>query len=169
MNVDRLTTGEKVLGVSGLILFLFSFFSLWAKFETNVAGVPGVGGTQRFNAWDAYGFHVKLAVLLGLVAFALVAARAADIKMDIPWGTVYLAVGGLSLLLMLIGILTGPAGGGGFEAFGASLEISRGLGLFIGTVLAAAMAAGAWMHYSGDTTTTTTTTTPPPSSPPPAV
>lgn len=169
MDLDRLTTGEKTLGISGLVLFLFSFFSLWAKFEANVAGVPGASGTVRYNAWDGYGFHVKLAVLLGLVAAALVIARAADVKADIPWGMVYLGVGGGSLVLMLIGILTGPAGSSGYEIAGSSFEISRGLGLFIGTLLSAAMAAGAWMHYSGESSTTTTTPPPTPQAPPPAV
>jgi hypothetical protein len=167
MNLDRLTTGEKILGACGAVLFLFSFVSLWGKIETKGAGIGNA--TVRFNAWDGYGFHVKLAIILGLVAAALVIAKAAEVKIDMPWGLVYLGVGGLALLLLLIGLLTGPAGGGGGSAFGFSVEVSRGIGLFIGVLLSAGMAYGGWMFYNEESAATTATGPTTPDAPPPAV
>jgi hypothetical protein len=156
MDPNRLTTGEKVLGASALLLFLLSFFGFWAKVEAG-------GITLRFNAWDAYGILVKLPLLLALVAIALVVARAADAKLSIPWGTTYLGVAGVSFLFMLIALLIGPDESA--SAFG--VEVSRGLGLFLGTLLTAAMAAGAWMHYSESPGTTSSPAAP--DAPPPAV
>ena len=160
MDVNRLSTGEKILGGSALALFILSFVGIWAKVELKGAGV---GLTEKFSAWDGYGFLVKVALLLALVAVALVLARAADANLNIPWNTAYLGVAGLTLLFMLLALLVGPDESGSGESFGVSVEISRGIGLFLGTLLAAAMAAGAWMHQGGVTTTTATT----PDAPPP--
>jgi hypothetical protein len=174
MDPNRLTTGEKILGVSGLLLFILSFFKLWAKIEVNSQGVD-LGGlasaSQKFSAWDAYGFLVKLGLICALVAAILVIARAAmaNLTLPVPLGLVYLGLSGVTLLFVLLALLVGPDESGSGTFFGVSVEISRGIGLFIGTILAAAMAAGAWMHYQseGSGTPVVGTTVPPTQPPPP--
>jgi hypothetical protein len=164
MDPNRLSTGEKVLGGSALLLLILSFLGFWAKVEVSAAGS---GVTQKFNAWDGYGFLVKVALLLSLVAIGLVIAKAADAKLSIPWGTTYLGVGGGALIFMLLALVVGPDESGSGNVFGVKVEISRGIGLFLGTLLAAAMAFGAWMHYSEGTGTSTAPAAP--EAPPPAV
>ena len=164
MDPNRLSTGEKLLGGSALLLFILSFLGFWAKVEVEGGGV---GLTEKFNAWDGYGFLVKVSLLLALVAIALVGAKAANASLSIPWGTTYLGVGGAALVFMLLALIVGPDESGSGSAFGVRVEISRGIGLFIGTLLAAGMAFGAWMHYSEGTTTSTAPPTP--EAPPPAV
>jgi hypothetical protein len=175
MDPNRLTTGEKILGVSGLLLFILSFLKMWAKIEVNTKGLGDLGGlgdaSQKFSGWDAYGFLVKLGFILALVAVVLVVARAAmaNLTLPFPLGLVYLGIGGLTFLLMLLALLVGPDESGSGTFFGVSVEISRGIGLFVGTLLAAAMAAGAWLHYQseGSGSPAVATTVPPTQPPPP--
>lgn len=166
MDPNRLSQGEKILGGSALLLLILSFLPLWAKVEVEGAEILGIDSTTRYSAWsDAFGFLLKLALILTIVALVFVIVRAVGTNMNLPvpaW-QIYAACAGLTLLLLLITVLTGPAGPTG--DFGG-IEISRGLGVFIAPVLGAAMAYGAWSHMQaeGGTTRTTTTTTPPPAS-----
>lgn len=148
--MDRLSMGEKLLGGSAVVLFLLSFLDYWAKVE-----IEGVGAqiTERGNAWDAYGFLLKLGILLAVVAAGLVAARAANANLTIPWSNVYRGLAVATLVLVGITLLIGPDESGSFTSDFGSVEISRGIALFLGTLLAALMAAGAWMH-SEDTSAT---------------
>lgn len=149
--MDRLSLGEKLLGASGLALFLFSFVGLWAKVEVEAGGAQD---TTRFSAWDAYGFLVKLALILALAAGALVIAKAAGVNVPVPYATAYKGLAAVTLALMVLALVIGPDESGSGSVAGFSVEISRGIGLFIGTLLAAAMAAGAWMHSDSPATTT---------------
>jgi hypothetical protein len=152
-----------MIGVSSLVLLVLSFIPLWAKVE--------IGDfTNRYNAWSAaYGFMMKLALVLTILVLALVALRAVGTQMTLPvpaW-QIYLGLSGLALLLYLILVFTGPIGDQG--DFG-TVEISRGVALFLAPVLGAAMAFGAYMHMQEEGGTTgaarggPTTTPPPPAS-----
>lgn len=137
--MDRLSLGEKVLGGSALALFLLSFVNQWIKVE---ADSEFFSGSAKGNAWDGYGFPLKLGLVLALVAAGLVIARAANANLSIPWSNAYRGLAIATLVLVALTLLIGPDEGGDISG----LEISRGIALFIGTLLAAAMAAGAWMH-----------------------
>lgn len=165
MDLNRLSQGEKILGGSSLALFILSFLPLWAKVEVSSEGFGDA--SQRFSAWDAYGLLVKLGLLAALIAFALVAAKAADVKLEIPRDTVYLVLAGITLATILLALLVGPDETGSGNLLGVSIEISRGIGIFLGTLLAGAMAAGAWMHKGAPSLTTGTSGTGP-AAPPPA-
>lgn len=180
MDLNRLSLGEKLLGVCALVLFVLSFIGFWAKVEVSGAGdlgALGVDATQRFNAWSGYGPLVDIGLIVALIAAVLVGVRAAgaNFNMPLPWGTTYLVLSGITLLAMVLALLIGPAEEGGGTFFGISVEISRGIGLFIGTLLALGMAAGAWLANQAESsaapasampTTPTTPTTP--SGPPPS-
>lgn len=143
MNLDRLSLGEKILGASGLALFLLSFVGMWVKVEAEGAGTEI---TARGNAWDGYGFLLKLGLFLALVAAGLVIARAANANLDIPRRNAYLGLSIVTLFLVGLTLLIGPDESGSFSNELGSIEISRGIALFIGTLLAAVMVAGAWLH-----------------------
>ncbi|MEA2461062.1 MAG: hypothetical protein QOH90_1239 [Actinomycetota bacterium] len=166
MDLNRLSTGEKTLGISAALLFLLSFAGIWAKVEVKGAGLGDA--TTKFSAWNGYGFLMKLALILALIAVAVVVARAAGVDMSLPYGQLYLGLGGATFLFLLLTLLIGPDESGSGSLGLISVEISRGIGLFIGTLLAALMAFGAWMHYSGGDTATTPSPAMP-EAPPPAV
>ena len=186
MDLNRLSLGEKLAGLCALVLFVLSFLKIWAKVEVSGAGdldAFGIDTTQRFSAWDAYGFLVKLGLIAALIVFVLVVVRAvgSNVSLPMPWGTVYLVLAGITLIAMVLALLIGPDESGSGDFFGVSVEISRGLGTFIGALLALGMAAGAWLAYNEESsgtgtpvmpTTPTTPTTPTapttPSSPPPS-
>lgn len=146
--MDRLSLGEKVLGASALALFLLSFAGFWIKVEADV-----VDFTVRGNAWEGYGILLKLGLFLALAAAVLVIARAANANLTLPWATVYKGLAGATLALIVIQFLIGPAEADGFQG----VEVSRGIALFIGMLLAAVMAAGAWMHSEAPAASTTST------------
>ena len=141
--MDRLSMGEKVLGGSALLLFLLSFVNQWVKVEDD-----GLGGefSVKGNAWDGYGFLLKLGLFLAIVAAGLVVARAANVNLSIPWANAYRGLAIATLLCVGVTFAIGPDESGSVSTAAGSIEISRGLGLFAGTVLAALMAVGAWMH-----------------------
>ena len=180
MDLNRLSTGEKIVGGSALLLLVTSFISLWSKYET-----PEVEGfvesvSTRGNAWSAaFGFLMKLGLFLTLVALGIVIARAAGlldrVNLPAPLGLIYLGVAGLAALLIILNAIIGPDETAGVSGFGVNLEdagyeVSRGPLLYLGALLSLAMAAGAFMHFSGGDTTTARTGPPgtgPAAGPPP--
>ena len=74
MDLNKLTMGDRVIGISGIVLFVFSFFDwLGVKAESR-----GVLGEASDSAW---GFTLTLiAVLLGIAMVVLVALKAFDVQ-----------------------------------------------------------------------------------------
>ena len=171
MDLNRLTKGERILGISAALLLILSFLPLWAKLEIET-GIAELDSTSRFSAWsDVFGFLLKLGLVLAIVALVLVALRAAGTALTLPvpnW-QIYAVCAGVTLLLLLITVLTGPKGDQGSAA---GYEYSRGLAIFIAPVLGAAMAYGAFLTMSEEggslPTRTTTSGTGPTDPPPPA-
>ena len=157
------------------ILVLTSLLPLWASYGASVRG-GGIDQEQSesLTVWsNAYNFVPKLAILLALVALGLVIARIAGARLNLPasMGLIYVGVGGVATLLLLLTVLFGPREFGledsGFEAFGieASFDVSRGLLLFLGLLLAAAIAVGGYLHMqeeSGPAAATGPAMPPPP-------
>ncbi len=177
MDISRLTRGERILGISALLLLILSIFPLWAKYEVS-GGDLGFGieipdASQRYSAWSAATpFTIKLALVFALLALILVAIRAAGTNVNLPVAPsmLYLTFAGAAAGLLLIGVIMGPEGNdlsfGGFE-------ISRGPLMFAGLLLGLAMAAGAWLHQQEEGSTAVTPMAggppmvPPPGPPPP--
>lgn len=153
MDLNRLTKGEKLAGVSALILFIASFIPMWASrgYEAGVELPGGFETKANLNAWSGYGFTMKIALLLALVIVVLVLAKAAgaldQTNLPLPAGLVYAGAGALILLIMLFSVLTGPEGVNEADlGFGAKYVNDRGLLLFVGVLLAAAVAVGGFLH-----------------------
>jgi hypothetical protein len=173
VDLNRLTKGEKMIGISAVVLLVLSFIPMWAKLEIDTGGIeiPGVDTDQGFSAWSAaFGFLLKLGLVLAILALALVIIRAVgtNLNLPVPAWQLYVGLSGLALLLFLISILTGPVGDQGtFEGF----EYSRGILLFLAPVAGAAMAYGAYLHMEEEGASPAVTSGPPttpPSTPPPA-
>jgi hypothetical protein len=165
LDLNKLSKGERTLGISALALLVLSFLPLWAKFEAPDEFFGG--GSERYGAWSsAFGFLLKLALILTIIALVLVIMKAAGVAMSLPVPTwqIYAVAAGLTLLLLLITVLTGPRGDQGEVA---GFEWSRGLAVFIAPLLGAGMAFGAFQHMSEEGSAPTTTAAPP-SAPPPA-
>jgi len=143
MDVDRLSPGEKIAGVSAILLFIFMFFNWFGVEVSGVGGfsgsVPGAGG----NAWDALEF-IPIVLLLAIVAaLGTVALRLSDSTFEppVPMSTLVTVLGVISVLLILFRIIDPPS----FDSFGGvSVDATLSLGIFLGLVAAGGIAFGGY-------------------------
>jgi hypothetical protein len=143
MDVDKLNTGEKIAGVSAVLLFIFMFFT-WFGVEVSGSGgfsgtVPGAGG----SAWDALDFIPIVLVVTIVVALVNVFLRLSDSDYEPPvsMNVAVAILGGLSTLLVLFRIIDPP----GFGSFGGvSVDATLELGIFLGLLTAAGIAYGGY-------------------------
>jgi hypothetical protein len=152
MDVDKLNTGEKIAGVSAVLLFVFMFFT-WFGVEvsgsTGISGeVPGAGG----SAWDALEFIPIILVITIVVALINVFLRLSDSEYEPPvsMNVAVTVLGGLSVLLVLFRIVDPPS----FGSFGGvSVDGTLELGIFLGLLASAGIAYGGYkaMQEEGST------------------
>jgi hypothetical protein len=143
MDVDKLSTGEKIAGVSAVLLFIVMFFD-WFGVEVSGSNgfsgtVPGAGG----SAWDALDFIPIVLVVTIVVALVNVFLRLSDSDYEPPvsMNVVVAVLGGLSTLLVLFRIIDPP----GFGSFGGvSVDATREFGIFLGLITAAGIAFGGY-------------------------
>jgi hypothetical protein len=143
MDVDKLNTGEKIAGVSAILLFIFMFFT-WFGVEVSGSGgfsgtVPGAGG----SAWDALDFIPIVLVVTIVVALINVFLRLSDSDYEPPvsMNVAVAILGGLSALLVLYRIISPP----GFGSFGGvSVDGTLEFGIFLGLLAAAGIAFGGY-------------------------
>jgi hypothetical protein len=144
MELDRLNTGEKIAGVSAILLFVLMFFVDWFGVEVSGAGglsgdFPGAGG----SAWDALDLIRFVLLLTVLAAVGLAALRLTDSTYEppVPASTVVAVLGAISVLLILFRIIDPPSFGSfGGVSYDATLEV----GIFLGLISAAGIAYGGY-------------------------
>jgi hypothetical protein len=136
MDTTRLTTGDMIAGVGGIVL-LIALFLPWYGVSADVAGVSvSVSG----SGWEVLGFIDILLFLIAVVAIAVVAGRATNrLPAEVPGSLVLLGLGALAVLLVLFRIIDIPAGD-----VPDSVDLSRKIGIFIALIGAAAVAYGGW-------------------------
>lgn len=147
MDLNKLTTSDKVIAGSGIVLFI-AYFMPWFKAEFGGFSETASGGDVGF-------FWATLPMLLGLVAAGLVIAnKLFDVKLPdlpIPWGQAFLGAGALAAVLVVLKFIIGEDADGA-EALG--IDISRSFGLFLATLAAIGLAVGGFLKFQeGDGTT----------------
>jgi hypothetical protein len=141
MDLNRLTQGEKIAGVSALLLFIFMFLDWYG------VTISGGGETIDFggggNAWDALDFIPILLLIAVIATVAIVLIEASDTDIDLPvhGAAIVTVVGVVSFLLILFRIIDTPT----FASFGGvDAEGSVKYGIFLSLIAAAGMAFGGW-------------------------
>ena len=184
MDVNKLNSGEKVAGVSAVLLFIVMFFD-WFGVEVSGSNgfsgtVPGAGG----SAWDALDFIPIVLVIAIVVALVNVFLRLSDSDYETPisMNVAVAVLGGLSALLVLFRIVFPPSFG---DFGGVSVDATLEFGIFLGLIAAAGIAYGGYRGMQEDGVTFGDTadrlsggsggnpppppsSTPPPPPPPPA-
>jgi hypothetical protein len=148
MDLDKLSTGEKVSGVSAVLLFIFMFFD-WFGVE-----ISGPGGSASFSgeggsAWDALDFIPIILVIAIAVALINVALRLSDSAYEPPvsLNAAVAILGGLAFLLILYRIVVPPS----FGSFaGISADGTVEFGIFLGLLAAAGIAYGGYRGMQED-------------------
>lgn len=144
MDLNKLTTSDKVIAGSGILLFI-AYFLPWFKVDF------GVGGSVSASGGDVGFLWATLPMLLGLIAAAVVIAnKLFDVKLpDLPitWGQAFLAAGALAAVLVVLKLIIGED---------PSEIIERAFGLFLAALAAIGLAVGGYLKYQeGDSTTST--------------
>jgi hypothetical protein len=145
VDLNKLTTGDKLIAGSTIGLFIFSFLP-WFKVSVDGAGVFG-GFEESISGWDVgflWGrFPLFLAVLMA--AYVGIKAFSPDTKLPtlpVAWGQALLGVGCLCAFLVILKLLLGEdlSVPGGLE--GTGVEVSRSYGLFLSVIATVGLAVG---------------------------
>jgi hypothetical protein len=143
MELDRLSIGEKIAGVSAILLFIFMFLDWFGVEVSGAAGfsgdVPGAGG----SAWDALDFIPIVLIVTVVAALGLAVLRLTDSTYEppVPASTVVAVLGAISVLLILFRIIDPPSFG---DFGGVSYDATLKVGIFLGLISAAGIAYGGY-------------------------
>jgi hypothetical protein len=143
MDIDKLNTGEKIAGVSAVLLFIFMFFDWFGVEISGEGGSVSFGSGAGGSAWDALDFIPIVLVITIVIALVNVVLRLSDSDYEPPISmNVAIAVlGGLSVLLVLYRVISPPD----FGSFGGvTVEATREFGIFLGLLAAAGIAFGGY-------------------------
>jgi hypothetical protein len=138
-DASRLRSGELIVGVSAVLLFIFMFLSWYGS--PGSFGLPNVS----YDAWDAFSVIDLFLLLTVIVALALVVTQATRRSPAIPvsLSVITTTLAGLSVLLILFrmidppGIVDVPAG------LDAHLDRTLDIGIYLG------LAASLGILYGG--------------------
>jgi hypothetical protein len=164
MDTSRLTPGDMIAGVGGIVL-LISLFLPWYGVSVDVAGFSA---SESATGWEVLSLIDIILFLCAVVAIGVVAARVAGaLPPDIPAGVVLLGAGALALLLCLFRLIDIPAPGDVPD----EVDLSRKVGVFIALLASGAIAYAGWRTNAErpGAPAATPAAQPPPASPPPAV
>ena len=147
MDLNKLTTSDRLIAGGGLLLFIGSFLPWF--------GIEGFSGSG--SGWDVGFLWGGIPALLGLACAAVIlATKLGDVKLpDLPitWGQAILGAAALSALLVLLKLLMGHEE----CAFDLCVDFDRKWGLFLSALAAIALAVGAFLKFQeGDAGVATT-------------
>ena len=124
-----------------IVMFIFTWFSV--DFGQDDLGL-GSGIDTGANAWQAFGFIdiVLFVTILVAIGGALITANAQSVNTPVAISAITTALGILSVLLILFRIIDPP--GSGDIPDGFDIGISRGIGVWLGLILAGGITYGGW-------------------------
>jgi hypothetical protein len=125
-----------------IVMFIFSWFSLDASGEGEVF-LSAADADTGYNAWQSFGYIdiVLFVTILVAVGGALVAANATSVNTPVTISAITAGLGILSFLLILFRVISPPSFGIPDNDF---VTIGRGIGVWLGLILTAAIAYGGW-------------------------
>jgi hypothetical protein len=156
---ERLSSGERLVGVSGVVLFVVSFLPwLGGRISTfTINGRPFSTSKYEFTH-PAWGFTITLiAVVVGMVLVAAIALKAAETELSgwpgrLTEGQLFATLGGLAFVLVLTKVLVGanvtpasfslPSTAGLGGALRLTVVKTRSFGAYAGLVSSAGLAVG---------------------------
>ena len=132
MDLDRLSTADKVIGASA-ILFLIALFMPWY----------GLAGASN-NGWD-YFLTGILPLLIAAEMVAVIAIQRFSTtelpKPPIPWSQIQLMAGVMIVVLLLLRVLITSD----VEVLGESFDLARKYGLWIALIAAVGLGVGGFL------------------------
>jgi uncharacterized membrane protein YhaH (DUF805 family) len=143
MDLDRLSDGEKIAGVSAIALFIFMFFEWFSVDVSTGSGSLSVSASGSGSAWDALDNIPIFLVITIIAALAVVALRLTDADYEPPVSAnaVVAVLGIISALLILFRIVDPPGAG---SIPGISVDVSPAFGIFLSLIAAAGIGYGSY-------------------------
>jgi hypothetical protein len=137
LDINKLNTGEKVIGISGILLLIFSFFP-WLGYSAGPFSASKSACTFTL-CW--------LAVVLGVLMAGYVIAKAAGVDLpdlgNMRWAHILLGVAIVAFLFILIKVIVGPSG---VDLSGTGVSKDRKIGIFLGLLASIGLVAGAYLN-----------------------
>lgn len=137
MDLGRLRTGDRVLGASAVALAVVAFFPWFG------VTVPGAFTAREGGFGNPFS---TVGILLAMVLLVVVALRAtprALPELRVRWDRIVSVVAAVSALLLLLQLLVG---GGEVTAFGATADLEREIGVWLGALCGLGLVAGALLN-----------------------
>jgi len=147
MDTANVGRGTLIAGVSGVLLFIFMFFSWYgidkvAGFEVPDEQLEGAGQEASFNAWEAFSFTdlVLLLAVLVAVGVLVIELTGASVSLPVAGSALTVGLGALALLLLLYRVINPPSP----DILGQEIDLGRKLGLFLGLLATAGITYGGY-------------------------
>lgn len=140
LDTSKIGFGEMVAGVSAVLLFVFMFLP-WFGVSADAGGLQFSGNA---TAWESFSLIDILMFLTIVATIVMVVARAAGAMppdLPAPPGLIVAGAGALVVLLILFRLLNPPDGP---EVIGASIDVGRKIGIFLGLIAAAGITFGGY-------------------------
>ncbi len=151
MDFDQVPRGALIAGISGVLLFIFMFFSWFGAgtaevvtpaggIEIDFGEVPGADTT--FNAWQSFDFIdlVLLAAVIVSVGLLVMSAMGTSVNLPVAASAITAGIGALATLLVLYRIVDPPG------------EADREFGVFLGLLASAGITIGGWLSMQEEGT-----------------
>jgi hypothetical protein len=149
VDFSRVSIGEIVAGVSGLMLLIVMFLP-WFGGKATIE-LPGIGTistspSDTANAWESFTVIDLILFVVAVLAIGMLIARAAGAataETVAPPGLIVGAAGVLAVILILYRLIDTP---GEVHVPGAAVshDITRELGIFLGLIAALGIAFGGY-------------------------
>lgn len=137
MDLNKLSTGDKVIAGSGL-LFLISMFLPWWGLDFGEFGSASNNGFDYFlTGW------LPLLIVLAMVALIYITRFTTTALPNPPltWNQLYLIAGGVVAALLVLRVVIGADEGAG----GFTVDLDRMWGLWVALIAALGVAAGGFL------------------------
>jgi hypothetical protein len=137
MDLGKLTTGDRVIGISAIV-FLISMFLPWYGIENEFIDETD-SGFGYFLGWIALILAIAMVVQIAVSRFST--AQMPKVG-SLGWGRIHLILGGLAAAVMLLRIVLVPD----VEIAGIKVaEADREFGVFIAFLASLGLLAGAFL------------------------
>jgi hypothetical protein len=149
MDLNKLTLGDRIIGISGILLLIFSFFPWLGVSVSGTGAASGFGGSASKGAWSF--ILCLLAVLLGVLMVGyVIVSKLTDTELpklgSVPWSQIMLGVSVVIILFIVIKIITGPGGVDTGSFGGVTVSKERKIGIFLGLLASIGLGVGAFLN-----------------------
>ena len=137
MDLNKLSTGDKVIVGAGILFFISMFLPWWGLDFGEFGSASNNGFDYFLTGW------LPLLIIIAMVAQIAVARFSTTQlpRIPLPWNQVHLILGAIVAVLLILRVIIGSSeGSGGFE-----VDLDRMWGLWVALVAAIGVGVGGYL------------------------